>query len=160
VLEHQPVEPAIAGGLRRFEQRVLPSPQCDYALVFGKKRKEFAVAPHAALVERCVRRAPGAPQGLHSSAGCAGFPYTNRAAGEEVNLIAQALDRLRLDLGECRESTAYRPLDVEPYLHNLQKTVEALEKKIDIGAAPKPPLDPERVWEKVACGTVRLREAR
>ena len=65
-----------------------------------------------------------------------------------MNLIAQALDRLRLDLGECRESTAYRPLDVEPYLHNLRKTVEALEKKIDIGAAPNPPLDPERVWEK------------
>jgi len=30
----------------------------------------------------------------------------------------------------------------------LTKTVEALEKKYDIGAAPKPPLDPERVWAK------------
>ena len=53
-----------------------------------------------------------------------------------------------MDLSECQNSTAYRPLDVAPCLRNLTKTVEELEKKFDIGGAPKPSLDPERVWAK------------
>ena len=65
-----------------------------------------------------------------------------------MNLIAQALDRLRLDLGECQESTAYRLVDVQPYLRNLNASVEALEKKYDFGVAPKPPLNPDTVWAK------------
>jgi hypothetical protein len=65
-----------------------------------------------------------------------------------MNLIGQALDRLRLDLEECRGAVAYRPLDVQLHLRNLVRTVEDLEKKYDTGVAPKPPLDPETVWAK------------
>lgn len=41
-----------------------------------------------------------------------------------------------------------RSSDSAPTLPNLARTVERLEKTIGAGAVPKPPLDPEMVWEK------------
>jgi hypothetical protein len=65
-----------------------------------------------------------------------------------VSQISEALDRMRLDLSECQESTVYRPLDPLHCLRNLSATVEALEKRYDRLVAPKPPLDPEEVWAR------------
>lgn len=62
--------------------------------------------------------------------------------------LSEALDRLRLDIGEFRESTVYRPVDAQTYLRQLSKTIEGLEKKGDSVVVPKPILDPEEVWAR------------
>ncbi len=61
VLEYQPVEPAVLSGLARLEQWCIALAQRDHAVVSGKKRNEFAVAPNPALVEGRIGKAPFAP---------------------------------------------------------------------------------------------------
>ena len=62
VLEHQAVEPAVLRGARRIEQRRVAFAQRDHGAVIGQERDELAESPDAALVERRVGGAPGAPQ--------------------------------------------------------------------------------------------------
>jgi hypothetical protein len=62
--------------------------------------------------------------------------------------IHEALERLQLDLSEFHGSLLGRPVEPESYLHQLSRTVLALEERFDSASAPKPSLDPEEVWAK------------
>jgi hypothetical protein len=63
VLEHQPVQPAVAGSPAAFEHRRVPFAQ-RHRVLFAPERNELAVAPHPALVQCRVRRPPVSPQRL------------------------------------------------------------------------------------------------
>ena len=62
--------------------------------------------------------------------------------------IREGLDRLTADLTELRESMMWLPVDPAPYLRQLDKVVEALSARSDKVSSPKPPLNPDEVWER------------
>ena len=71
MLEGQAVEPAVARGAGRVEQRRVAFAQGDHVAVVVEERDELAEAPDAALVERARWRSGASRQSACSSAALA-----------------------------------------------------------------------------------------
>jgi hypothetical protein len=63
-------------------------------------------------------------------------------------MIADAIERMRLDLRELQSSSIAQRLDPEPYLKELTRTIRRLEQRLDSGVPPKPPMNAEEVWAR------------
>ena len=62
--------------------------------------------------------------------------------------ISDGLQRLELDLEELQNTLLSLPVDPEPYVRQLVRTVDSLAAKSDKVSLPKPPLDAEEVWAR------------
>ena len=61
VLERDPVEPAVVCRDRPVQKRRVPFAQSDHVPVVVEKRKQLAIPPDAALVEKRIARSPLSP---------------------------------------------------------------------------------------------------
>ncbi len=62
--------------------------------------------------------------------------------------VEQALEDMRLDRSALNEARLFHKSDVNLLLGRLRKTIDILNKKVEITSFPKPPVDAEKVWEK------------